>query len=118
MTNYRRADVAGASYFFTVNLVERHANNLLVEKVDLLRQVFRKVKAEHPFHIDAIVILPEHLHCIWTLPPGDADYKTRWTLLKAGFFTANTCGGAPIGKSVRSGGTGDLATPLLGTPDT
>lgn len=85
MTNYRRAHVAGASYFFTVNCAERYNNHLLVEHVDLLRQIFRKVKADHPFHIDAIVILPEHLHCIWTLPPEDADYKTRWALIKAGF---------------------------------
>jgi REP-associated tyrosine transposase len=85
MTNYRRAHIAGASYFFTVNCVARHNNRLLVEHVDLLRQVFCKVKTDHPFHIDAIVILPEHLHCIWTLPPEDADYKTRWALIKAGF---------------------------------
>jgi putative transposase len=85
MTNYRRPYVAGATYFFTVNCAERHDNRLLVERIDLLRHVFRKVKADHPFHIDAIVILPEHLHCIWTLPPGDSDYKTRWALIKAGF---------------------------------
>ncbi len=85
MTNYRRSHVAGASYFFTVNCALRHDNQLLVEHVDLLREVFRKVKRDHPFHVDAIVILPEHLHCIWTLPPGDADYKTRWALIKAGF---------------------------------
>lgn len=85
MANYRRSHVAGASYFFTVNCSERHDNQLLVEQIDLLREVFRKVKTDHPFTIDAIVVLPEHLHCIWTLPPGDADYKTRWALIKAGF---------------------------------
>ena len=85
MTNYRRSHVAGASYFFTVNCSMRHDNQLLVEQVDLLRTVFHKVKTEHPFHVDAIVILPDHLHCIWTLPPGDANYKTRWALIKAGF---------------------------------
>ncbi len=85
MTNYRRSHVAGASYFFTVNCAARHNNQLLMEQVDLLRTVFLKVKTEHPFHVDAIVILPDHLHCIWSLPPGDADYKTRWALIKAGF---------------------------------
>ena len=45
----------------------------------------KKVKTKHPFEIDAIMVLPEHLHCIWTLPPGDADFKTRWGLIKAGF---------------------------------
>jgi putative transposase len=45
----------------------------------------RKVKADHSFQIEAMVVLPEHLHCIWTLPVGEADYKTRWSLIKAGF---------------------------------
>ncbi|OQK17890.1 hypothetical protein AU255_08520 [Methyloprofundus sedimenti] len=47
-------------------------------------------KRPSPFKIDAMVILPEHLHCIWTLPPGDADYKTRWALIKAGFSLHRT----------------------------
>ncbi len=71
MTEYSRAKVKGASYFFTVNCAERRSNHLLVEHIDLLRQVFRKVKNNHPFKIDAIVVLPDHLHCIWSLPPGD-----------------------------------------------
>ncbi|MGF1613835.1 MAG: transposase, partial [Gammaproteobacteria bacterium] len=74
MTEYRRAKIQGATYFFTVNGAERSGNHLLVDHIDLLRQIFRKVKNEHPFEIDAIVVLPEHLHCIWTLPSGDADY--------------------------------------------
>ena len=77
MTEYRRAYVAGATWFFTVNLAERQGNPLLVENIDLLRQVFRKVKDGHPFEIDAVVVLPDHLHCIWTLPDGDADYTAR-----------------------------------------
>ena len=85
MTNFRRAKIAGATYFFTVNCAQRHGNALLVEHIDLLRQVVRKVKNDHPFTIDAMVVLPEHLHCIWSLPEGDADYKTRWALIKAGF---------------------------------
>ncbi len=85
MVEYRRAKVEGATYFFTVNCAERHRNHLLVTHIDLLRQVFRKVRDDHPFTIDAMVVLPDHLHCIWTLPPGDADYKIRWALLKAGF---------------------------------
>jgi len=93
MTEYRRAKVQGATYFFTVNCAERHGNHLLVEHVDLLRQVVRKIKKGRPFVIDAMVVLPDHLHCIWTLPPGDADYKTRWTLIKAGFSR-----GIPIGE--------------------
>ena len=82
--HYRRSDVAGATYFFTVNLAERH-RTLLTDHIDTLRTVMRGVKQRHPFHIDALVILPDHLHCIWTLPEGDADYPLRWTLIKAGF---------------------------------
>jgi REP-associated tyrosine transposase len=60
---YRRADVTGGTYFFTVNLAERN-RTLLVDQVDTLREVVRMVKAEHPFHIDAMVILPDHLHAV------------------------------------------------------
>ena len=88
MTAYRRAIIDGATYFFTVNCAERHGNKILTDNIDLLRKSFSKVKGNHPFIIDAIVILPDHLHCIWTLPPGDADYKTRWALIKAGFSRA------------------------------
>jgi putative transposase len=76
--------VTGGTYFFTVNLAERN-RTLLVNHVDTLREVVRIVKAEHPFHIDAMVILPDHLHAVWTLPVGDCDYPTRWMLIKAGF---------------------------------
>lgn len=69
---YRRVDVAGGTYFFTVNLAERK-RTLLVDYVDVLRSVIREVKAKHPFPIDAMVILPDHLHAVWTLPVGDAD---------------------------------------------
>ena len=65
MTNYRRTKIDGATYFFTVNCAQRHGNHLLVENIDLLRQVFRKIKKDHPFKIDAMVVLPDHLHCIW-----------------------------------------------------
>jgi len=85
MTDYRRAKVEGATYFFTVNCADRRGNQLLVQHIDLLRQAFRRVKNSHPFNIDAMVVLPDHLHCIWTLPPNDADFKTRWALIKAGF---------------------------------
>ena len=55
------------------------------ENVVLLRQVFREIMERHPFKIDAFVLLPEHIHCIWTLPPGDADFSTRWRLIKSTF---------------------------------
>ncbi|MEN8167237.1 MAG: transposase [Pseudomonadota bacterium] len=95
MTQYRRVKIEGATYFFTVNCAERRGNALLIEHIGLLRQVFRKVKQDHPFVIDAMVVLPDHLHCIWTLPPGDENYKTRWSLIKAGFSR-----GIPSGEKV------------------
>ena len=67
MTEYRRNFVKGGSYFFTVALADRR-QGLLVDHIDALRGAFRRVKTLYPFTIDAIVILPEHLHCIWTLP--------------------------------------------------
>jgi len=88
MTEYRRAHVPGSSWFFTVNLAQRKGNRLLVERIDVLREAFETVLARHPFHMDAVVVLPDHLHCILTLPPGDADFSTRWNLIKGGFSRA------------------------------
>jgi putative transposase len=84
VTNYRRNFVPGGSFFFTVNLADRRSR-LLTERVGLLRKAFRYVRMRHPFMLDAIVVLPDHLHAIWTLPPGDPDYATRWRLVKAFF---------------------------------
>mgnify|MGYP003650067243 CR=1 FL=1 len=84
---YRRADVAGATYFFTVNLLNRK-QTLLTDHIDTLRACIKTVKQRHPFHIDAMVILPDHLHAIWTLPPGDADFAKRWMLIKTAFSRA------------------------------
>ena len=85
MPNYRRPVTPGACWFFTVNLARRNGSGLLVEQIDLLRSVMRRVKQRHPFRIEAMVVLPEHLHAVWTLPPGDADFQYRWGLIKAGF---------------------------------
>ena len=81
---YRRADVAGGTYFFTVNLAERK-NTLLIDHFDKLRTAFNKTKKQHPFCLDALVILPEHLHTLWTLPPNDNDFAKRWMLIKSNF---------------------------------
>ena len=81
---YRRAGISGASYFFTVNLAERN-RALLVDHADVLRAVIREVRSRYPFHIDAMVVLPDHLHAIWTLPKNDKDFSTRWMLIKSGF---------------------------------
>jgi putative transposase len=88
MTDYRRARVAGATWFFTVGLAERRGASLLVEGINALGAAFRGVQARHPFQMDAVVVLPDHLHCVWSLPDGDTDYSTRWGLIKASFSRA------------------------------
>ena len=98
MTEYRRFQHPGATWFFTVNLAERHGNRLLIDRIDLLRMAFAHVKAMHPYAIDAIVILPEHLHCILTLPEGDSDFSTRWGLIKA-YFSRHIAKGERISSS-------------------
>jgi len=91
MTNYRRNFVPGGSYFFTVNLADR-SSRLLTDHVDLLRKAFRYARLRHAFTIDAVVILPDHLHAIWSLPEGDADFATRWRHVKAMFSRALPAG--------------------------
>jgi putative transposase len=71
-------------YFFTVNLLRRDGR-LLVEYIDLLRGAFRQTRQACPFDVLAMVVLPDHLHCLWQLPPGDADNATRWSRIKAAF---------------------------------
>jgi len=85
MPNYRRNRTEGGCYFFTVNLLVRKQNPLLVNNIDLLRDVVRRVRTRYPFHIDGWVILPDHMHCIWTLPKGDTDYSNRMRLIKGMF---------------------------------
>ncbi len=88
MPDYRRHRIPGGCYFFTVNLLERYPNEGLVRHIDLLRAAVRQVRRGRPFHIDGWVVLPDHLHCIWTLPPGDDDYSTRWRIIKTLFAKA------------------------------
>ena len=87
MTSYRRDRTGGATWFFTLALADRRSR-LLLENVDLLRAAFRYTQQRHPWHIDAIVILPDHLHAICTLPVGDANYALRWRLIKTEFSRA------------------------------
>ena len=81
MPDYRRNRVPGGTYFFTVNLLDR-SRPLLIERIDLLRAAVRRVHELRPFHIDAWVVLPEHMHTLWTLPEGDAGYRGRWQAIK------------------------------------
>lgn len=84
MTNYRRAFIEGGTYFFTVNLANRDST-LLTERIGDLRNAVRYTRNRHPFVIEAMVVLPDHLHAMWTLPPGDADHSLRWRLIKTWF---------------------------------
>jgi putative transposase len=68
-----------------VNLAERQNNHFLVERIDLLRTAFPYVREQMPFQINAIVIMPDHLHCIWMLPPDDAGLSIHWYLLEGHF---------------------------------
>ena len=81
MTDYRRYYITGGCFFFTVVLAERHTA-LLTRRITTLRDAFKEVMQAHPFTIDAIVVLPDHLHCIWQLPEGDSDYSSRWREIK------------------------------------
>jgi REP element-mobilizing transposase RayT len=94
MTTYRRNFIPGGSFFFTVNLADRRLS-LLTMHVESLRAAFRDIRQRHPFTIDAIVVLPDHLHTVWTLPDGDADFATRWRLIKSTFSRS-----VPMGERV------------------
>ena len=84
MSRHRRPEQAGATVFFTINLADR-GSGLLVREVALLRSAVAQIRAARPFVIDAFVVLPDHLHCMWTLPDGDADYSTRVGAIKGRF---------------------------------
>jgi putative transposase len=95
MVRYRRNFVAGGTYFFTITLVDR-MSRALVDHVDCLRAAFQTTRRAHPFTVDAIVVLPDHLHVVMTLPPGDADFPTRLQLIKRRFTTPLSKGETPI----------------------
>jgi putative transposase len=91
--------------FFTVNLAERD-RCLLLDHVDFLRAVVQEVKRRHPFYIDAFVVLPDHLHAMWTLPEDDDDFATRWMLIKSGFSRRLTGGERRSQSRIRKGERG------------
>jgi putative transposase len=84
MPRYVRAKIKGSVFFFTVVLAER-PNDLLVREIDRLRRAYRAVQQRRPFETVAICVLPDHLHAVWALPEDDADFSTRWSLIKSGF---------------------------------
>jgi putative transposase len=88
MPDYRRCYVPGGTYFFTLTTEDRRPILTTDTARPLLRKAFEEVQAEHAFEVTAIVLLPDHLHAIWTMPEGDADYSGRWALIKSNFTRA------------------------------
>jgi putative transposase len=103
MVGYRRNFVPGGTYFFTVTLADRRST-ALVDQIESLRGAFSAARQERPFTIEAIVILPEHLHAIFTLPSGDADFSGRWRRIKGHFSSALITAGVAMRRSLN----GDL----------
>lgn len=91
MPNYIRPHITGPQIFFTVALAQR-GSDLLVSKIDDLRLAVRMTQNNRPFRIDAMVVLPDHLHAVWTLPPHDRDFMTRWGSIKALFSMRQDAG--------------------------
>jgi len=100
MVRYRRNFVPGGTFFFTVTLDDRRSS-VLVDHVALLRFAFRKARGEQPFTTDAVVILPDHLHAIMTLPPGDSDFSGRWRRIKSTFTRSVVAAGVSISRDHR-----------------
>jgi putative transposase len=97
MVRYRRNFVAGGTYFFTVTLADR-GSSALIDHIGALRTAFRTTRRDHPFDIDAIVVLPNHLHIVMSLPDGDADFPNRWRLIKRRLTDTVAKTGAPVAR--------------------
>jgi putative transposase len=100
MVRYRRNRLPGGTFFFTVTLDDRRSS-ALVDHVDKLRAAFGITRIERPFEIGAIVILPDHLHVIMTLPDGDSDFPGRWRRIKSLFTHRLAASGVPISRNAR-----------------
>jgi len=88
MTSYKRCYLKGQTYFFTLVTYRRTPLFTKTKNINLLKKSFRKTKETYPFNLNAFVILPDHLHCIWTMPKNDYDFSTRWRLIKY-YFSIN-----------------------------
>ncbi len=85
MSEYRRAYFSGGCYFFTVVTYDRNPILCTPSAIARLRSAFRHTMKRHPFMLDGLVILPDHIHCIWTLPENDANFSIRWNMIKRYF---------------------------------
>ncbi len=116
MSRYRRSVAAGGTFFFTVTLADRRSR-LLVEHIERLRRAWRVTQSRYPFETLAVCILPDHLHAVWTLPDGDADFGRRWGAIKRLFFDRPLRRAHALHKQNCQTRKGHLATAFLGTPD-
>ncbi len=105
MSWYRRLYVPGGTYFFTVKLADRGATTL-VDEIELLRIVYAEVVREHPVMCHAMVVLPDHLHAVWTLPDNDADFSVRWKKIKGRFAQRCATVGSPSPSKMARGEKG------------
>lgn len=95
MPNYRRAIVPGGTFFFTVVSWQRRPVLCHPDIRATLRAAITTVREAYPFTINAWVLLPDHLHCVWTLPDGDTDFAVRWAMIKR--FVTRRAGGSGDG---------------------
>jgi putative transposase len=109
MSRYHRLRIEGGA---TLTLADR-SSNLLVRQIERLRRAYAETEKRHPFETVAICILPDHIHALWQLPNGDADYAARWSLFKSGFSRGIPAAESDL-KVKSSSGKRHLATPLLG----
>jgi len=116
MPDYRRFRIPGGTYFFTVNLLERK-QDLLVRHIGELREAVRVTRRERPFHIDAWVVLPDPMHAVWTLPPGDDDFSNRWKKHQDPLCTAIAAHRKTLESADRQRRARYLAAAILGTCD-
>jgi len=100
MVGYRRNRMAGGTYFFTITLVDRRST-ALTDQIVALGSAMRACRSRHPFSLTAIVVLPDHMHCVWALPEGDSDYSIRWALIKASFTRVTRLGCTKTAKRER-----------------
>ena len=97
MSEYRRCCDEGGTFFFTLVTFERAAFLTSNEARRCLRAAWKETQCAHPFQVDAVCLLPDHLHCVWTLPEGDTDYSSRWKQLKGAFTRSYLAGGGSDG---------------------
>jgi putative transposase len=96
MPNYRRHFQPGGTYYFTAALADRHETTL-VSQIERLRNAWRRVSLQLPFQTVAVCVLPELIHAVWTLPPGDSNYPERWRRIKHDFSI-----GLPVSEKLSS----------------